>query len=158
MPSRRPNILLIVCDQMTPLLTGAYGHPVVQTPNLDRLVERGVRFDAAYSPVPICAPARACMMTGRYGSRISIYDNATALHCDEPCFTHCLALAGYDNVLCGKMHFVGPDQLHGYRARLVRNIYPAGFVWTPERDYEGKPFARQCLPPGDWIHATAYLE
>jgi choline-sulfatase len=58
----------MMADQMTAALTGAYGHPVVQTPNLNALVERGVRFEAAYTPVPICAPARECLMGGKYSS------------------------------------------------------------------------------------------
>ena len=53
-----PNILFIVSDQMVAALTGAYGHPVVETPNLDRLAREGVRFDAAYTPFPLCAPGR----------------------------------------------------------------------------------------------------
>ncbi|HEY8743549.1 MAG TPA: sulfatase-like hydrolase/transferase, partial [Chloroflexota bacterium] len=57
-----PNILLIMADQLIPMLCGAYGHPVVQTPALTALAERGVRFDAAYSPCPVCAPARACLL------------------------------------------------------------------------------------------------
>lgn len=57
----RPNILLIVCDQMTAHLTGVYGHPVVRTPNLSSLAEQGFRFDNAYSPCPVCVPARSGM-------------------------------------------------------------------------------------------------
>jgi choline-sulfatase len=64
----KPDIVLIMADQLVPMLTGAYGHPVVQTPNLDALAGAGVRFDAAYSPSPLCAPARACLKTGTYGS------------------------------------------------------------------------------------------
>ena len=48
--SQSPNILLIMADQLVPFLTGAYDDPVVKTPHLDRLVEQGVRFDAAYTP------------------------------------------------------------------------------------------------------------
>ena len=60
-PNRgQPNILLIMVDQLTAALTGAYDHPVVNTPNLDRLVAEGIRFDAAYSNCPVCAPARCC--------------------------------------------------------------------------------------------------
>ena len=106
----KPNILLIVCDQLMPFLTGAYGHPVVQTPNLDALVERGVRFDAAYTPCPICTPARECMMSGKYTSTNRCYDNASPLVCDEPTIAHYLTNAGSDTVLSGKMHYVGPDQ------------------------------------------------
>ena len=64
----RPNILLILSDQMVAALTGAYGHPVVRTPHLDRLAEEGVRYDAAYTAFPLCAPGHACLMTGRHVS------------------------------------------------------------------------------------------
>jgi choline-sulfatase len=55
--AQRPNVLLVIVDQLTAALTGAYGHPVVKTPNLDRLVAEGIRYDAAYSNCPVCAPA-----------------------------------------------------------------------------------------------------
>jgi choline-sulfatase len=133
----QPNILLIMCDQLMPHLTGAYGHPVVQTPNLDKLVARGVRFDNAYTPCPVCSPARAAFMTGRYVSRIGCYDNATVLASDQPTFAHYLANAGYDVTLAGKMHFIGPDQLHGFHRRLTTDVYPSSFAWTPTRDPDG---------------------
>lgn len=141
MRDQKPNILFIMADQMNPLLTGAYTHPVVKTPNLDRLVEEGARFDAAYSPCPVCAPARAALMTGRYVSNIGAYDNAAAFSCEEPTLAHYLTLAGYDTVLAGKMHFIGPDQLHGFRRRFNTNLYAADFAWVPIRG-AGSPRAR----------------
>ena len=104
MPAR-PNILFIISDQMVAALTGAYGHPVVQTPHLSRLAAEGVRFDSAYTPFPLCSPGRACLMTGRHASAIGAYDNATLLPADQPTFAHYLSNAGYDTVLAGKMHF-----------------------------------------------------
>lgn len=127
------NILFIMADQLTPFLTGAYGHPVVQTPSLDRLVEQGVRFDAAYSPCPVCAPARASLLTGKYVSNIGAWDNGAPFASEEPTLLHYLSLAGYDTVLSGKMHFVGPDQQHGFSRRLTTDISPTGFDWTPKR-------------------------
>ncbi|MBT7099461.1 sulfatase-like hydrolase/transferase, partial [Candidatus Poribacteria bacterium] len=112
--SDQPNILLIVSDQMTAALTGVYGHPVVQTPHLERLAEDGVRFDSAYTPFPLCSPGRACMMTGRHASEIGAWDNGALLAADQVTFAHYLSNAGYDTVLSGKMHFVGPDQMHGF--------------------------------------------
>lgn len=97
----RPNILLIMADQMVPFLTGAYGHRVVKTPNLDRLVEEGVRFDAAYAACPLCAPSRASLMTGMYVSRIKVYDNASPLSCDQPTIAHYLSDEGYDALASG---------------------------------------------------------
>lgn len=55
---RRPNILIVMADQLAPHFTGTYGHPVVQTPALDALTGRGVRFDAAYCNFPLCARLR----------------------------------------------------------------------------------------------------
>ena len=127
----RSNFLLIMADQMTPFLTGAYGHAVVRTANLDRLVEEGVRFDAAYSPYLVCVPARACLMTGRHASSFGAWDNGAPLGSDEPTVAHYLTLQGYDTVLSGKMHFVGPHQLHGFCRRLVNNIYRSDFSITP---------------------------
>lgn len=141
----KPNILFIMADQMTPFLTGAYRHPVVKTPNLDRLVAEGVRFDAAYTPCPVCAPARASLMTGKYVSNIGAYDNASSFSCEEPTFAHYLTLAGYDTVLAGKMHFVGLDQLHGFCRRFNTNVYPADFAWVPGRGVEHQVSKRHAL-------------
>jgi choline-sulfatase len=130
---RAPNILLVMADQLIPMLTGAYGHPVVQTPNLNVLAAQGVRFDAAYTPVPVCAPARACMLSGTYASTNRAYDNAALFAADIPTVAHYLTRAGYDCVLSGKMHFVGPDQLHGFQRRLTTDIYPEEFSWVKRR-------------------------
>ena len=129
-----PNVLLVMADQLAPHFTGAYGHPVVQTPSMDWLAERGVRFDAAYCNSPICAPSRYSMMTGQLPSQIGAWDNAAEWRAGIPTFAHWLNLAGYRTVLSGKMHFVGPDQLHGFSRRLTTEIYPANFAWTPNWD------------------------
>ncbi len=76
-------------------------------------------------------------MTGKYVFEIGCYDNATVLPDDEPTVAHYLTNAGYETILSGKMHFVGADQLHGFRRRLTTDIYPADFSWTPGRDEQG---------------------
>lgn len=129
--SAKPNVLLIMADQLTPFMMGAYGNNQVFTPNLDGLVENGIRFDEAYTPCPLCTPARASMMTGRYISELGCYDNASPFSCAEPTFVHYLSCHGYDTALSGKMHFIGPDQLHGFKTRLTTDIYPSGFDWVP---------------------------
>ena len=148
MSGEKPNILLIMADQLIPFLTGPYGHEVVQTPNLDHLADEGVTFDAAYSPCPVCAPARASMLTGCYSSNIGAYDNAATFSSAQPTLPHYLTLAGYDTVLSGKMHFVGADQLHGYSRRFTTNVYPADFSWVPVR---GKD------QPSERSHALNYV-
>jgi choline-sulfatase len=147
----RPNILLVMADQLVPFLTEAYGHPVVRTPALARLAAEGVRFDAAYTPYPLCSPARAALVTGRYASTLGCYDNASILPADEPTAAHYLTNAGYDTVLTGKMHFIGPDQLHGFRRRLTTDVFPATMDWVPTMDEEGRfvrgGHARSYVPP-----------
>ena len=70
------NLLFILSDQHTREFTGCYGSELVQTPNIDRLAARGTRFDNAYTPCPICVPARASLATGRYVHQIRHWDNA----------------------------------------------------------------------------------
>lgn len=129
----RPNILLIMADQLSARACGAgYGHPVVRTPHIDALAEAGTRFDRAYCNSPICGPSRASLCSGRLVSRIDAWDNGTDFPASQPTFLHHLRRAGYQTLLAGKMHFVGPDQLHGFERRLTPEIYPSSFVWTPD--------------------------
>ncbi|MCP5030837.1 MAG: choline-sulfatase [Actinomycetia bacterium] len=128
----RPNILLVMADQLAPHFTSTYGHPVVSTPHLDSLAERGARFDATYCHSPLCAPSRFAMMTGRSASTIGAWDNAAELPASVPTLAHYLQSADYRTILAGKMHFVGPDQLHGFEERLTTDVYPADFAWTPD--------------------------
>jgi choline-sulfatase len=129
--NRPPNILFLMADQLAGPALSCYGHPVVQTPHLARLAEQGVVFDNAYCNSPLCAPARAALMTGQLPSRLGVYDNAAELPAAIPTFAHYLRAAGYATTLAGKMHFVGPDQVHGFEERLTTDIYPADFGWTP---------------------------
>lgn len=127
----RPNILLIMADQLAAPFLSFHGGPAV-TPHLDRLAADATVFDSAYSNSPLCAPARFAMMSGRLNSRIGAYDNASEFAASIPTFAHHLRAAGYQTSLVGKMHFVGPDQLHGFEERLTTDIYPADFGWTPD--------------------------
>lgn len=88
-------------------------------------------------------------MTGRYASSIGCFDNAAPFPSDQPTIAHLLTNAGYETALCGKMHFVGPDQLHGFRRRLNPDIFPAGMDWVPTVDENGR------FPRGG--HAHSYV-
>jgi choline-sulfatase len=132
---QKPNILVIMADQMAGPALPVYGHPVARAPNLERLAEEGVTFESAYCSSPLCAPSRASLVTGQLASRIGAYDNAAAFPASVPTFGHYLRDLGYHTSLCGKMHFIGPDQLHGFEERLTTDIYPAGFGWTPDWDH-----------------------
>ncbi len=128
----RPNILILMVDQLTGTLFPDGPAPFLHAPNLKRLAERSVRFANSYTASPLCAPARAAFMSGALPNRTRVYDNAAEFASDIPTYAHHLRRAGYQTALSGKMHFVGPDQLHGFEERLTTDIYPADFGWTPD--------------------------
>lgn len=132
MAAAKPNILILMADQMAPSALAAYGNRVVRTPAIDRLAATGVVFDSAYCNSPLCAPSRFSFLSGLLPSRIGGYDNACEFPADRPTIAHHLRHRGYRTILAGKMHFVGPDQLHGFEERLTTDIYPADFAWTPD--------------------------
>lgn len=135
----QPNILVVMADQLGAPFLPIHGHPVVRAPAIERLADGGVVFTSAYSNSPLCAPARFAMMSGQRNSRIGAYDNASELPAAVPTLAHHLRTLGYRTALSGKMHFVGPDQLHGFERRLTTDIYPADFGWTPNwEDPEGR--------------------
>ena len=119
----QPNLLVIMSDEHAPQFSGAWGHPLVRTPHLDRLASEGVLFENAYCNSPLCGPSRMSFMTGRHVHQIGAWDNATSLPSDIPTWAHMLRAAGYDVVLSGKQHFVGADRRHGFRAQLARDLH-----------------------------------
>jgi choline-sulfatase len=131
MSKGRPNILIVMYDQLTPGVLGYHGG-AAKTPHLDRLASNGSVFEQAYTNSPLCTPARYCMMTGRLPSSTKGYDNAAYLSSTTPTFAHVARRSGYRTILSGKMHFVGPDPLHGFEERRTTDIYPADFGWTPD--------------------------
>tara|TARA_R110002110_G_scaffold123298_1_gene299920 strand:- start:6326 stop:7837 length:1512 start_codon:yes stop_codon:yes gene_type:complete len=130
--TKQPNILILMVDQLNGTLFPDGPADWLHAPNLKALAARSVRFANAYCPSPLCAPARASFMTGLLPSRSKAYDNAAEFAADLPCYTHHLRRAGYQTALSGKMHFVGPDQMHGFEERLTTDIYPADYGWTPD--------------------------
>ncbi len=134
-----PNILIVMVDQLNGTLFPDGPADWLHAPNLKALAARSTRFQNCYTASPLCAPARASFMSGLLPSRTRVYDNAAEFASDIPTYAHHLRRAGYYTCLSGKMHFVGPDQLHGFEDRLTTDIYPADFGWTP--DYR-KPNAR----------------
>ena len=130
--SKSPNILIVMVDQLTGTLFEDGPAKFLHAPNLKKLAARSVRFSNAYTASPLCAPARAAFMSGALPRRTRVYDNAAEFASDIPTYAHHLRRAGYQTALSGKMHFVGPDQLHGFEERLTTDIYPADFGWTPD--------------------------
>lgn len=141
MSATQPNILFIMADQLSaPTLPIYNPNSVVKAPHLQALADNGVVFESAYCNSPLCAPSRFVLMTGQLPSRINAFDNASELQAEIPTLAHYLRDAGYRTALSGKMHFCGPDQLHGYEERLTSDIYPADFGWYVDwENFEQRP-------------------
>ena len=119
-----PNILLIMSDQHSPRFLGCAEDRIVRTPTLDRLAERGVCFANNHCANPLCVPSRMTFLTSRHSSDIRVWTNRCRLQSDIPTFVHHLVNAGYETTLCGRMHFNGPDQRHGFERRIIGDISP----------------------------------
>lgn len=100
----RPNILLLMTDQQRWDSLGCYGQAAIRTPHLDRLAAEGARFDACYTPNPICTPARASLMTGKHVLEHGVTKLYDLLGEDEVLFPERLRNAGYRTALFGKLH------------------------------------------------------
>ncbi len=137
----KPNILIIMVDQLNGTLFPDGPAGWLHAPNLKKLAARSTRFANAYTASPLCAPARASFMSGQLPSRTGVYDNAAEFTSSIPTYAHHLRRAGYQTCLSGKMHFVGPDQMHGLEERLTTDIYPADFGWTPDYRKPGERIA-----------------
>ncbi|WP_395447632.1 choline-sulfatase [Aminobacter sp. UC22_36] len=130
--TERPNILIVMVDQLAGTLFPDGPADFLHAPHLRALTARSARFRNNYTASPLCAPGRAAFMSGQLPSRTGVYDNAAEFASSIPTYAHHLRAAGYHTCLSGKMHFVGPDQLHGFEERLTTDIYPADFGWTPD--------------------------
>ena len=128
----KPNILIFMVDQLNGTLFPDGPAEWLHAPNLKKLAARSTRFKNAYTASPLCAPGRAAFMSGQLPSDTGVYDNAAEFVSSIPTYAHHLRRAGYQTCLSGKMHFVGPDQMHGFEERLTTDIYPADFGWTPD--------------------------
>lgn len=122
---KQPHILFIQSDQHNPFICGYAGNSLVDTPHLDRLADDGIVFENCYCNSPLCVPSRSSMLSGLLPTHTGVYNNFQYLRSDYATFATTLAIAGYDTVLCGRMHFTGYDQRHGFEKRLVGDLNPS---------------------------------
>ena len=120
------NLLFIMSDEHNRSVLGAAGHPMVRTPNLDRLGARGTRFTDAYCNSPICVPSRASFATGRYVHDIRRWDNATPYDGTIPSWHHRLRAAGHHVTSIGKLHFRSSDDDNGFSEEMMPLHVPYG--------------------------------
>ena len=112
----QPNIVVILCDDLGYGDLSTFGHPIIQTPNLDELAEKGMKFTNCYSAAPVCSPSRAGLLTGRSPNKAGIYDfipspkksedcrDLVHLQANEQTIPSMLKAAGYATCLSGKWH------------------------------------------------------
>lgn len=128
-PKKPMNFLIVQADQFAARALRVYGNAVSKTPAIDKLAQNGTVFQNSYCNYPLCGPSRASMMSGLLPFQGGFYDNGAEYPATIPSFAHYLRLLGYQTALSGKMHFIGPDQLHGFEERLTTDIYPSDFNW-----------------------------
>jgi choline-sulfatase len=128
--------LVFMTDEQDGLSLGCAGHPFVRTPHMDALAARGTRFANAFTPSPICVPARASFATGQWVHRIGYWDNAMGYDGRVPGWGHALQAAGHRVESIGKLHYVNAQAPTGFD-RQHQPLHLAdgvGQVWGSVRD------------------------
>ncbi|MFK7835963.1 MAG: sulfatase [Sulfitobacter sp.] len=138
--TKRPNFLFLITDQQRADWLGCYGHPVLKTPNIDRIAERGTRFDNFHTASPVCMPNRASLLTGRYPSLHGLRYNGCVLPQSANTFVDVLAGAGYQTAAIGKSHlqpFTGMPPM----GKSTKDIHDGQEAWKVARPetYEEEP-------------------
>lgn len=148
--NKRPNFLLLMSDEhsfrfMSNLSREEGGEPC-HTPTLDALAAQGVRFDAAYCPMPLCTPSRMCTFTGLHSHRCGAWGNSHILRPELPTFARVLSAAGYRTATVGKMHLGGTLQHAGFDDRPYGDFGgPCAHQTNPEQEPLGDKAFKQGL-------------
>jgi len=158
----RRNVVVIMSDEHDPRIMGCAGHPFVKTPHLDALAARGVRFPNAYTPSPICVPARAAFATGLRVHQTRHWDNASPYSGDPRGWGHVLQRERIRVESIGKLHYRAEEDPAGFdKEHIPMHVVGGhGMVWASIRDpYVSSPGGKRML--GEWVGAgespyTAY--
>lgn len=130
---KSPNILFLMSDEHRPNLAGFLGDDLVRTPTLDALAAGATIFDNAYTPAPICIPARQSLATGRFPRSLGVERFGDDLEPGAMTFARRFSQHGYQTVACGKLHHLGQDQMQGWRKRIGAEMdVSSRFVQDPD--------------------------
>ena len=179
----QPNILFIMTDDHAHQAIGCYGSNLNKTPNIDRLAEKGMRFNQSFVTNSICGPSRAVMLTGKYNHLNGMIDNGTTFDGSQQTFTKILQKNGYQTAMVGKWHlksqptgfdywnvlpgqgnYYNPDfiemgekkRVKGYVTDLTTDF---ALDWLNKRD-KNKPFClllHQKAPHRNWMPSPEHL-
>ncbi len=136
--SKRPNILFLMSDEHRYDVAGFAGNDIVRTPTLDWLAKDGVVFTNAYTPSPICIPARQCMAAGQFPRTCRCERYGDDLEPEYMTFARRFSQYAYRTVCCGKLHHMGIDQLQGwmhYRS-IHENVSPRYLKGKQDAEFE----------------------
>ena len=127
----RPNIIFIMTDDHTTQAMSCYGGQLVETPNMDRLAEEGIRFDNCYATNALSGPSRACILTGKFGHMNGFTDNASKFDGGQQTFPKLLQEAGYRTGVVGKWHLISEPEGFDHWS-IVTGQEEQGDYYTPE--------------------------
>ncbi|MBH1963769.1 MAG: sulfatase-like hydrolase/transferase [Comamonadaceae bacterium] len=147
-PAPRRNVIVIMSDEHDPRIMGCAGHDFVKTPHLDALAARGTRFSSAYTPSPICVPARAAFATGRRVHQTRHWDNAMPYLGTPSGWGHVLQREGIRVESIGKLHYRAEEDPAGFdREHIPMHVVGGhGMVWASIRDpYVSSPSGKRML-------------
>ncbi len=117
--NKRPNIIFFFTDQQRWDTAGCYGQKLNVTPNLDKMAEKGVLFQNAFTCQPVCGPARACIQTGKYATQTGCYRNDIALPLNAKTIAHYFSEAGYEVGYIGKWHLASTGKEFDFKTKPV---------------------------------------
>ena len=150
------NVLIVMSDEHTRSVMGAYGNSIVQTPNLDRLAAEGIRFQHAYTPSPICIPARASFATGQPVFEHRCWSSAEPYHGQRESWMHRLRARGHQVTSIGKLHYRAAEDDCGFSESLLpMYLANGGFGWPqglqrkPMAEFDGTLELAAKLGPGE---------
>ena len=149
------NVLFLFSDEHQRDALGCYGHPLVKTPNLDKLAGRGTCFSNAYTSSPICVPARASMAAGEYVHKTRCWSNAQAYQGEPQSWGHRLQSQGHRVDSIGKLHYRAKEFDNGFDNEILPLYIQNGLGWIKGllRDHESvldcSGYAREIGPGND---------
>ena len=134
---RQPNIIFMMTDDHTTQAMSCYGGNLIQTPNMDRIANEGIRFDNCYAVNALSGPSRACILTGKFSHENGFTDNASTFNGDQQTFPKLLQQAGYQTAMIGKWHLISEPQGFDHWS-ILSGQHEQGDYYDPDFWEDGK--------------------